>query len=96
MYVSFCLRTSLWFFVGQGPTATGLKCKNIYGFILYLLEIAGDATRTTVSAGNWDTTQHIQKPEYIHQTIDKIRFIDGRSCAREIDRSTGTITTVIG
>ena len=65
-------------------------------YILYLLEIAGDATRTTVSAGNWDTTQHIQKPEYIHQTIDKIRFIDGRSCAREIDRSTGTITTVIG
>ena len=63
---------------------------------MYLLEIAGNATRANVSAGNWDTTQHIQKPEYIHQTNDKIRFIDGRSCAREIDRSTKNITTVIG
>ena len=65
-------------------------------YILYLLEIAGNATRTTVSAGNWDTTQHIQRPQYIYQTNDKIRFIDGRSCAREIDRSNGIITTVIG
>ena len=64
--------------------------------LFILLEIAGNATRTTVSAGNWDTTQHIQRPQYIYQTNDKIRFIDGRSCAREIDRSTGTITTVIG
>ena len=67
-----------------------------YEFILYLLEIAGGATRPNVSAGNWDTTQHIQRPQYIHQTNDKIRFIDGRSCAREIDRLSRTITTVIG
>ena len=64
--------------------------------LFILLEIVGDATRATVPAGNWDTTQHIQRPQYIHQTNDKIRFIDGRSCAREIDRSTKNITTVIG
>ena len=40
----------------------------------------------------------IVRPQYLYQTEDKskILFVDDASCAREIDRSTGVISTRIG
>jgi len=57
------------------------------------------APRPTGSVPDWDGADNeagISSPEHIYNTVDKIYFLDGRSCARVVNRTTNEVKTVLG